>query len=298
MSVQRTGRGAPSWGLALAAALPAWVLARLVVLGALELARYLVSHTHPARTLTLRTAHTGLAGWDAAWYTSITQHGYAGTVRAGVRFFPLLPALARGLTALGFGAETATVVVANAAALAAGVLLYRLAARETGDEGLARRAAWLLALAPPAFALVMGYADALALALAIGGFLLLRGGRWWWAAAVGVLLGLARPVGFLFAVPAAIEAARGLRAAAGLGGVPRREWWGRAAAVLGAPVGTWLYLGWVWHRFHDPFLPYRVQTSANLHGSFSNPLHTIDHALRGGRTATSGRDCTCRGSRS
>src|SRR3712207_8410014 len=41
----------------------------------------------------------------------------------------------------------------------------------------------------------------------------LRRQRWWWAAAFGLLGGLARPLGLLFAVPAAIEALRGLRTA-------------------------------------------------------------------------------------
>ena len=56
-------------------------------------------------------------------------------------------------------------IVSNVSALVAGVLLYILARRETGDARLATRAAWFLALAPAAFVLVMGYTEATTIAL-------------------------------------------------------------------------------------------------------------------------------------
>ena len=177
------------------------------------------------------------------------------------------------------------VVVANLAALIAGALLVVLVRREALGDRTAARAAWLLALAPSAFVLVMGYAEALFLVAAIGAFLGLRERRWILVIALGALAGLSRPSGFVLAVPVAIEAARDLRAARW----PDRC--ARMAAVLAPFVGCALYLAWVDHRYGDAFLPFRIQTRANLKGSFANPLTSIWDALDGlvhGRTIGTG----------
>ena len=60
-----------------------------------------------------------------------------------------------------------------------------------------RKAVWLLAVAPPAFVLVMGYTEALAGLLAVIVFYGIRSGRWWLAAGAGLLSGLCRPPGAL-----------------------------------------------------------------------------------------------------
>jgi hypothetical protein len=143
------------------------------------------------------------------------------------------------------------------------------------DSALATRAAWFLALAPAAFVLVMGYTEGTTIALAIGMFLALRSQRWWIAAVVGILAGLTRPSGFLLAIPAFIEALRGLK------GLPLRAYFARAPAVVGPGVGTLLYLLWVGHQFGDMWLPYSIQTESGRRGSFTNPIDTIDHALHG-----------------
>src|ERR1035441_4906987 len=64
---------------------------------------------------------------------------------------------------------------------------------------------WLLALAPPAFVLVMGYADSLLVVTSLVAFLGLRQRRYGLAIGAGFLAGLSRPVGMLLAIPAAIE---------------------------------------------------------------------------------------------
>src|SRR5207248_10631513 len=143
---------------------------------------------------------------------------------------------------------------------------------ETGGEGLATRAAWLIALSPPALVMVMGYSEPLALCLAVGIFLLLRQRRWWWAAALGVLAGLARPVGLLLVVPALIEAFRDVRTA------PARDRMARAGAVVSPVVGTAIFLAWVGARFGSVTLPFRVQQIAGLRGHTVNPLVVVGRA--------------------
>ena len=88
-------------------------------------------------------------GWDAGWYESIARHGYAGAGHLSLRFFPLVPLLARAVSYVpGIGFGTALVVVANVSAFVGVALLAVVARRETGDDALGRRAAWFVCLAP------------------------------------------------------------------------------------------------------------------------------------------------------
>ena len=289
-----------------AAALP-WAVGRVVVLGALALARYLSDHVHPTAAVVTR-AHEGLLGWDAGFYRDLADKGYAGLARPALRFFPLVPLVTRALHRVtGLSTGACLIGLVNVAALAAGVLLYRLVVVETARRDLARRAVWILALAPSAFVLVMGYAEAVLLVLAIGAFLALRTHRWWWAAAAGYLAGLTRPIGVLLVLPALAEVALSLRpgpaadpvpgqagsslpraplvhrpgtGAPELRHAPLTHQLGAAAAVLAPAAGCLTYLGWVAARFGDFWLPLRIQESGNLRGRFRNPLVTVVHDAR------------------
>ena len=264
--------------------LPAWVVARLVVLVALVVAHVSVRSLRPGDTQAVLRVHQGLLSWDAGWYESIARAGYAGAGMQSVRFFPALPLAARVAGWLpGAGPGVGVVVVANLAALAGMAVLVLLVCRETGDDALARRAVWLLALAPPAYTLVLGYAEGALLLCTTTAFVALRSGRWWWAAAAGAVAGTVRPVGLLLVVPAAVEATRpwwpgGSRP--GLGTVP-----GRVAAVVAPVVGTGAYLAWVDARYGDPWLPFHVQESPGHRGPVTVPfgpaLHDLDGVLHG-----------------
>lgn len=261
---------------ALTVALPPWVVARAIVLPTLALAHYIVDHSHPSAAGVAFRVHQGLLGWDAGFYQAIAAHGYGGLSHQALRFFPLVPLLTRGLSEVTrLSAGQALLVVSNLSALVAGALLYQLARLETGDDALARRAAWLIALVPPAFVLVMGYSEATMLVILIAGFLALRTRHWGWAILAGLLAGLVRPVGVLLAVPAAVEAARRL------GEVSWRERVQRAGAVLAPVAGCAAYLGWVGARYGDPWLPLQLQTSSSRHGGLADPLRTLWHNFTG-----------------
>jgi hypothetical protein len=255
--------------------LPGWLVARVLVVGALALAHYLVDQLHVHDAIVEATARAGLTSWDGAYYVDIAKHGYEAIPRDSLRFFPLLPMLAKPFIWVGVPPQAAVVIVANVSALVAGVLLFLLVRQETHNAELATRATWFLALAPAAFVLVMGYSEATTIALAIGMFLALRS-RWWWtAAAIGVLAGLSRPAGVVLAVPALVEAGRGLA------GLPVREYVARVAAVVSTGVGTLLYLVYVGAQFGDMWLPYSIQTESSRRGSFANPVDTVSDALHG-----------------
>jgi hypothetical protein len=252
-----------------------FVVSRAIVVGALLLARFVVSQVRPRSNGAIVAAHAGLLGWDANWYRRIADLGYGGAGRTSVRFFPLYPLLARALSAVpGITTDAALLIVANVAAFAAVALTHRLVVVETGDEETASRSAWWLAMFPAAFVLSMGYADSLLLVTSLAMFLALRTRHFAVAALAGLLAGVCRPVGLLLAVPALIEAGRGLRQ------IPLRRWWSRAAAVASAPVATAGYL--VWSKVHDGsfFLPLSAQISSQNRGGLADPFATMAHDLR------------------
>jgi hypothetical protein len=257
------------WRRDLAAALPGWLVARILTLGVFGAAAGAFERLRPATHRYARglRLQQGLLTWDGDWYTRIARDGYAALPVDGRRYFPLYPLISRWFAFLpGISIELALVLIANVSALAAAVLLHRLAREELRDDRLAGRAAWLLALTPASFVLVLGYTEGLAIALAVGTFLALRYRRWGWAAAMGALGGLLRPTGVLIAVPVAWEAVKVWRQ----GGVRERLW---CLPAMAAPLaGAAAYLLWVGVRFGDPLQPLSVQQSSRFRGSMINPL--------------------------
>jgi hypothetical protein len=250
-----------------AAALP-WALARVLVVGTLALTRFAVDRLDVA-TRPVQLGQ-GLFAWDAAFYRDIAEQGYGALPEAALRFFPLVPLLARALGTILLDHDAAALlIITNGSALVFGALLYRLALRETGDEGLARRAAWYGAILPPAVALVLGYAEATFMLLSVAVFLLVRSRRFAWAIPVAVLAGLTRPFGVLLAVPIAIEAARTWRDASTADRVAR------AGAVVAPMAGSGLFLLWTWREYDDLWLPLRLQNSDRLRGGFVDPFTRV-----------------------
>ena len=133
-------------------------------------------------------------------------------------------------------------LVANVSALAVGVLVYELARREGGDAASARGGRCGSSyLAPTAFVLVMGYAEATLMIATLGRAPRpARAGAGGSRRSRGCWPGLTRPVGLLLVVPGAVRGvahaavprpARELRGVGGRGGRARRS-------------GTGAYLVW------------------------------------------------------
>jgi hypothetical protein len=167
------------------------------------------------------------------------------------------------------------IILVNVLAFCYGIALIRLARFEGMSEETARKAVWLLALAPPAFVLVMGYTEALAGLLAVIVFYGIRSGRFWLAAGAGLLSGLCRPPGALLLVPVVIEVWRS-RALV-------QPWLPRIAAVIAPALGAIAYLAYIGIRFGDPLQPLSVQQKAQLHGPLISPITLIHRALTAGR---------------
>jgi hypothetical protein len=266
---------------ALVLAAPPWVVSRALAGLALLAAWLHHGHSFPVSGHGAPGA-TGIWAWDAAWYRSIAENGYAGQINPnGERFFPLLPLLGRWLgVVLGGHPAVALVVVADLAALGFAVGVAVLADRELGP-GLAAPATWLTMLAPGAVVLAVAYAESLAGTLAVGVLLAVRsrGRPMWWAVPAGVLAGLARPTGFLLAAVPLVELV--LRQRSGV----RRDRAALVAAIAAPVVGTGVYCLWTAGVDGDFFLPFTSQSGPGLRGGvLANPLHGLvvapnDHGL-------------------
>ncbi|MDQ1511745.1 MAG: hypothetical protein QOG50_3589 [Actinomycetota bacterium] len=258
-----------------------FVASRAVVLSALVLTRHVVTAMRTANPPV--QASDGLLGWDASWYRDIARYGYHGVAKEGLRFFPFVPILARvGSWLPGVSVRLALLLVANASALAVGALMYELVRGEGRSEAVARRAVWIVYLAPPAFVLVMGYAEATLMTATLVALLALRRHRWWIAAIAGVIAGLTRPVGVLLVVPALVEVigASRARGATGKSSAPKRDYIARAASVIGSLIGTGGYLVWAEHRSGDLLYPLRVQQASSRRGGWIDPARAVWRAVR------------------
>ncbi|MEO9223812.1 MAG: hypothetical protein ABI276_02330 [Acidimicrobiales bacterium] len=255
-----------------ATAVQAWVVARVLALAGTLFARVAASYLVHQRTFPLRQGPFGWLAWDGGWYEAIARHGYGALDKQALRFFPLYPMAGKALAwLLGGNTQLALLILANAGALGAGVLIYKLVSFETGDAVKARRSVWYLALFPASFVLVWAYAEPLFLCAAIGAFLAYRRGNWWWAALAGLAAALLRPVGCLLAIPALIELVRSRRREP----IARPD---RIAAVVAPIAGLAAYLAWVGVRFHDWALPYTVQEG--LRGKTINPASRLIDGLK------------------
>ena len=254
------------------AVLPAWITARVLVTGTLIVAHLIVTRVRPNNPEAAQRVHQGLLAWDGGWYQSIAVHGYAASGLQSLRFFPVYPLAARVVGWVpGVGASAGLVILSNLCSLAGMAVLYLLVRRDM-DAGLARRSVWLLALAPSAYTLVMGYAEGTLLLCSTVALLAVRSGRWWWAAWAGLVAGAVRPIGLLVVVPVAIEVYR-----SGWPGRFDRTVSARLAAVLAPLVGLGAYLAWTAWSFGDALLPFRVQTEGTLHGPIKSPLTSMWH---------------------
>ena len=261
-------------------ALVPWIVARVIVVVGFACALRLFDRygrqVRPASLL------QGLLSYDADYYRAIAVHGYE---RGGgsLRFFPLVPLAARALgRPFGDHVDVALLVLTNVCAFAFLVVLARLTRFETHDERVVRAAVWLGALAPPAVALVLGYAESALLLLCVGAFLCLRTNRPAGAAALGFLAGLSRPFGILLMAPVAIEVARGWSTASK---ARRAE---GLVAVVAPAAGVATYLAWVGAVYGDALRPLHIQQASNLRGSFRDPVSAIVDTIAHGSDRPTG----------
>ncbi|MFN8621441.1 MAG: mannosyltransferase family protein [Chloroflexota bacterium] len=206
-----------------------------------------------------------LSRWDANHYVTIARDGYpAGTDE--IAFSPLYPLAIRLVHAL-IGRlpmevdayRVAAVLVANAAMVAAVLLLAELARGEGGErgaggEGFAGRATWALLVFPTSVFLSVAYSESLFLALTIGVAVALRRDRWILAGGLGALAALSRPQGVLIVALIAAEALAGRDRLH-----DRRAWLHAAIAVVLPGLALLGWMAWQAAMLGDPLAFVHVQ---------------------------------------
>ncbi|MFE3515027.1 hypothetical protein [Streptomyces sp. NPDC059166] len=206
--------------------------------------------------------------WDSVWYQRIAEHGYGytatlpdGGVHPDLAFFPLLPALERGLaTVTPLTVEGAGIAVAWVAGLVAAWGVFAVGARlHDRRTGVVLAALW--GAYPTGFVQSMAYTETLFTACAAWSLYAVLKGRWITAGALCVLAGLTRPTA------AALIAALAVTALS----VLVREWRaGRRDGLLRrnirmllgvclAPLGWLGYVVFVAVRQGSPFAYFDVQ---------------------------------------
>ncbi len=274
---------ASRWWDDVVSVLPAWLATRLLV--AVSWLIVQVADPKPDGGA-FDQVKPGLLAWDGGWYRVIAERGYGPLGLPGSRFFPLFPALGRGLSVLTGGRESwALVAVSNLAALGALVLIVRLVRTIGGDDGDARAATWMISLYPASFVTVWAYSESLMLVGVVGAFVAARSGRWWWAAAAAAVAGASRPLGVLVAVVLAIEAHDSVRNRLDGRSRPGREsrpsLLARVVAIGSAPVVAAIYVAWASNRFDR--WPAPAQAQDDLRGDLVLPpvrlLQTIGEVV-------------------
>ncbi|MEV6314295.1 hypothetical protein [Streptomyces sp. NPDC051776] len=245
---------------AAAPALQAYVAVRLLGLLVLTV----------AATVAGKSPHTLLsARWDSLWYARVATHGYGyevhvpdGGVHSNLAFFPLLPALERGISEITpLSVPDAGLLVSWTASLVAAWGIYAVGARLHG-----RRAGVLLAALwgayPTAFVQSMAYTETLFTALAAWAVYAVLTRRWITAGTLAVFAGLTRPSAIAVVAAIAIPAAATLVRAYRAGARPRELVRDHRRMVLGlllAPMGWLGYVSYVAVRNGSPFAYFEVQ---------------------------------------
>ena len=281
--------------------LPAFLWSRLGVLIAAYLAVLTIGFAADSGFRVSRNEFANLpARWDAGWYLGVAQDGYR--YEPGARgqqnpaFFPAFP-MAMRVAGIFFGAHVDegfasygnpvrmlwTGVFVNLAAFALALAyLFRLVRAHAGSGGAAAAVQFALAY-PMAFVFNAPYSEGLFLLASLAAFFHLGRSQLPAAALWGLTAGLARPNGFLLAVPLLLVALARSGALARVGRFvdrlspappgPIRPVAHAAAAV--APVaGLGLYAAYLAARWGDPLL------WAKLHGAWGRTYEGLEPVTR------------------
>lgn len=187
--------------------------------------------------------------WDAIWYQRIAESGY----RPGdpnFSFNPLLPILMNLFATILGNPLLASLVMTTVATFGAFGLLYRFSA-ELFDEAIAKRAVLYWAVFPTSFFLLGAYAESVLAVCALAALYFARHQRWWLSGIASAGATLARPIGFLIALPLLIEAWRS--------GKSMRDRWRTLPSLLGVAVAQGAWMLYLQIAFGDAMLWVRAE---------------------------------------
>jgi Mannosyltransferase (PIG-V) len=194
--------------------------------------------------------------WDGNWYLSAAR-GYtvvppvgAPQGQSNIAFFPLFPMSIRALSiATGGDAVLAAVAAVHLYGIGLTIALWSLV-RRLDSRRAADRTIALFWFSPGAAALSMVYAESVLLTFAVACLLALLSRRWILAGGAAALAGAARPNGVVLVACCLWQSVEAVR---------RDGNWRALVAPAVAPLGLVAYFGYLWIRFGDLSVWFRVQ---------------------------------------
>jgi hypothetical protein len=240
------------WRSALPTLVAIFVASRLLLLAVAAVVEAQFPLDEPAKAWSTAPLLTSLTTSDSVYYLGIASTGYhvapvSGSYHDDV-FFPLYPIVVRVASIATLGdVAVAGVLVANAAFMAAMILVYRLTRGHLDAEASMRTVAYLT-VAPGAVAFAMAYGESLFLLLAVGAFLAAEQRRYPLMGLLYALATLTRLPGVLLGIALLVQLLMN----------DGRHEWRRWAWLLAGPVALAAFYGYLWHLTGDPL--------ANLHG--------------------------------
>lgn len=254
---------------------PGAVYLAIRLLGVLVLAALCVVHH--------KSLAAAVSAWDGQWYLQIAAHGYDGVDSRMVdgyghrdpdtplAFFPGYPALIRLVTVVpGVGVLGAAIFVSLAVGVLAAYGLVRLARGIDQTPRLGLLLVILFAAEPMAVVLSMAYTEAMFCALAVWALIGILERKWLLAGGCCAVAGLVRLTAVALVVVVVIAALVAV--------VRRRDSWRPWSAMLLAPTGMLLYLGWVGIRTGRPD-GYFVLQQRGWSSAFDGGIATLNFAI-------------------
>jgi hypothetical protein len=250
-----------------------YLVSRLVIVVAINVASHRLPPWKPDLWQPGPRWYDHLLRWDSEWYAGIAADGYQYSGVAGnpgslqsVVFFPLFPLISRLVArASGLSPAHALLVVANLAALAAMLLLCKLARRKFGDR-VALLAVAFVSFFPGSLFLSAGYSEPLTLLLVLSCFVLLQDQRYLAASTCAGLAAATRSVGIVLAPVLVWELWQRYRREGGRFVVCA------AICLALASSGLWLYMIYLGAAFGQPFAFLDAQSAWHGATSFSDRL--------------------------
>ena len=252
-----------------------FALSRMLIFSAMAVSPRVITPVTPQRWSLEEPLLRPLFRWDAGWYLSIAQQGYAyngnPAQQQNIVFLPLYPLTCRLChLATRLSIPWCAVLLSNLAFLLALALLYRLTTKELGPR-VARHTVLLLAFFPASLFFSNMYTESFYLALSLLAYASFRQQRWLLGGLWAGLASATRVPGILLLVPLLCESLPRLH--------DRRGWWRvlLASGLAGSGLaGFMLYEG---VAFGDPLANFRVQAQA-WGRTFAGPLRSLAGGLR------------------
>jgi len=206
--------------------------------------------------------------WDAYFYLDLAHKGYWTRGSAPVyaaAFFPLYPMTVRAFDQLVHDPVITSMLVSNVCALAAALVISRLASESTG--GVGRHAAILFLASPGAGFLSFPYSESLFSLLVAAGLLAIVRDRPLLAGLFGGLASATRPTGLVIAFVLMVRAVQLART--------RRPMIAYAAATVLSTAGLLAFAALCQSRYGDPLYFSHVQAEWGRHMSVFGPVRAL-----------------------